>query len=150
MPSSISLQLDNGEVLGHNVKIGLSRTEQVDKTFAAVHYKKLIVADKYNELTINCKGDYSIVFRVYNDGVAYRFSTKMKGEIIIENEEANFNFTADHKAFIPYMGLPGVAKNLTTLFEALYTEIPISRFATDSLAFCLFWSMLGMIKGCYH
>lgn len=135
VPSSISLQLDNGEVLGHNVKIGSSRTEQVDKTFAAVHYKKLIVADKYNELTINCKGDYSIVFRVYNDGVAYRFSTKMKGEIIIENEEANFNFTADHKAFIPYMWDYRGGEKFNHSFEALYTEIPISRFATDSLAF---------------
>jgi len=134
-PSSISLQLDNGEVLGHNVKIGSSRTEQVDKPFAAVHYKKLIVADKYNELTINCKGDYSIVFRVYNDGVAYRFSTKKRGEIIIENEEANFNFAVDHKAFIPYMWDYRGGEKFNHSFEALYTEIPISQFATDSLAF---------------
>jgi alpha-glucosidase len=72
---------------------------------------------------------------VYNDAVAYRFFTKKKGEIFIKNEEANFNFTADHKAFIPYMWDYRGGKFFNSSFEALYREINISQFASDTLAF---------------
>ncbi|HZL11745.1 MAG TPA: glycoside hydrolase family 97 protein [Prolixibacteraceae bacterium] len=134
-PSSIALYLEGGEVLGDLAKITSSKTEKIDQTFNAVLYKKTTVADQCNQLTVNCKGDYGVVFRVYNDGVAYRFTTKMNGEIIIKNEEANFNFIADYKAFIPYMWDYRGGEKFNHSFEALYKEINISKFATDSLAF---------------
>jgi alpha-glucosidase len=102
-PSSISLNLGNGEILGDHPKIISVKEEKINSSFAAYNYKKSIIQDQYNQSTITCKGDYGIIFRVYNDGAAYRFFTKKKEEIIVKNEEANFNFTADHKAFIPYI-----------------------------------------------
>ena len=135
IPSAISMLLDGGTVLGDNADITSVNTENIDTTFNAINYKKAIVVDQYNQLTINCKDDYGVIFRVYNDGVAYRFFTKIKGEIIIKNEEANFNFTDDYKAFIPYMWDYRDNKIFNSSFEALYREINISQFACDSLAF---------------
>ena len=134
-PSSIALYLEGGEVLGDLAKIASSKVEKVDQVITAINYKKSNIPDQFNQLTVNCKGDYRIIFRVYNDGVAYRFTTKKKGEIIIKNEEANFNFTADHKAFIPYMWDYRGGVKFNHSFEALYKETNISKFATDSLAF---------------
>ena len=134
-PSAISLQLESGEILGENVKILSSKTEKADNVLAPFNYKKSAITDQYNQLTINFKGDFGIIFRVYNEGVAYRFSTKKKGELLIKNEEANFNFTADYKAFIPYMWDYRDGKIFNSSFEALYKEINISKFASDSLAF---------------
>jgi alpha-glucosidase len=134
-PSSISLQLEGGEVLGDQAKIANSKIEKVDQVIAAINYKKAKIADQYNQLTVNCKGDYGVIFRVYNDGVAYRFTTKRKAEVIVKNEEANFNFTNDYKAFIPYMWDYRGGVKFNSSFEALYKEINISKFATDSLAF---------------
>ena len=134
-PSSISLQLEGGEVLGENVKILSSKTEKIDNVITAVNYIKSSIQDQCNQLTINFKGDYGIIFRVYNDGVAYRFFTKKKGELIVKNEEANFNFTADHRVFVPYMWDYRDGKIFNSSFEALYREIKISKFASDSLAF---------------
>ena len=134
-PSSISLQLEGGEVLGDNAKISSSKIEKVDQVITAINYKKAKISDQYNQLTINCKGDYGLVFRVYNDGVAYRFFTKKKADFIVKNEEANFNFTNDYKAFIPYMWDYRGGVKFNHSFEALYKEINISKFATDSLAF---------------
>jgi len=134
-PSAIALYLEGGEVLGDLAKITSSKTEKIDQTFTAILYKKATVSDQCNQLTVNCKGDYGVVFRVYNDGVAYRFTTKKSGEIIIKNEEANFNFTNDYKAFIPYMWDYRGGEKFNHSFEALYKEINISKFATDSLAF---------------
>jgi len=134
-PSAISLQLEGGEVLGDNAKISSSKTEKIDQVITAINYKKAKIVDQYNQLTINCKGDYGIIFRVYNDGVAYRFITKKKTDFMVKNEEANFNFTNDYKAFIPYMWDYRGGQKFNHSFEALYKEINISKFATDSLAF---------------
>jgi alpha-glucosidase len=134
-PSAISLQLEGGEVLGDQAKIASSKVEKVDQVIAAINYKKSSITDQYNQLIVNCKGDYGVIFRIYNDGVAYRFSTKKKGDIIIKNEEANFNFTNDYKAFIPYMWDYRGGVKFNHSFEALYKETNISKFATDSLAF---------------
>ena len=133
--SAISMLLESGEVLGDNAKISTSKTEKVDQPIAAINYKKTTIQNQFNQLTINCKNDFGVIFRVFNDGVAYRFFTKKKGEMMVKNEVANFNFTADHKAFIPYMWDYREGKIFNTSFEALYKEINISKFAPDSLAF---------------
>jgi alpha-glucosidase len=134
-PSAISLLLKEGDVLGDNAKITSSNTEKNSTVIAAINYIKANIPDDYNQLTINCKNGYGLIFRVYNDAVAYRFFTKKKGEIIIKNEEANFNFTDDHKAFLPYMWDYRGGKIFNSSFEALYREINISQFLSDSLAF---------------
>ncbi|HEY5569934.1 MAG TPA: glycoside hydrolase family 97 protein [Bacteroidales bacterium] len=134
-PSAISMNVQGDQVLGDNARITASKIEKVDQVIEAVNYKKSRIADQYNQLKINCKGDYGVIFRVYNDGVAYRFTTKKKGVIIVDNEEANFNFTSDYKAFIPYMWDYRGGIKFNHSFEALYKESKISQFVNDSLAF---------------
>ena len=134
-PSSISLQLNDDTILGDNAVFKTPKTESINTTFNAINYKKAIVTDRCNQVTISCNGDYGLVFRVYDDAVAYRFFTKKKGDLIIRNEEANFNFTADHKAFIPYMWDYRDGAIFNCSFESLYTEQKISEFRKDSLAF---------------
>ncbi|MGG6498567.1 UNVERIFIED_CONTAM: glycoside hydrolase family 97 N-terminal domain-containing protein, partial [Bacteroidetes bacterium 56_B9] len=73
-------------------------------------YKKKEVRDNFNELTLKFKGNYRIVFRAYNEGIAYRFESDIKGDIIVENELSEFNFLHDAKAYIPY-----VRDNVATL-----------------------------------
>jgi alpha-glucosidase len=134
-PSAISLQIEGGDILGDNAKIKSSNIEKIHNVITAINYKKSSITDDYNQITINCKNDYGIIFRVYNEGVAYRFFTKKKGEIVIKNEEANFNFTDDYKTFIPYQWDYRGGKIFNSSFEALYREGNISQFAKDSLAF---------------
>jgi alpha-glucosidase len=134
-PSAIALQLEGGRVLGDNATILSARTETEDTVIIAINYKKARIPDRYHQLTINCKDDYGLIFRVYNEGVAYRWFTKRKGEIVVQHEEANFNFSEDHKAFIPYMEDYRGKQLFNSSFEAQYREIHISQFARDSLAF---------------
>jgi alpha-glucosidase len=102
-PSAIALQLQSGEVLGADPKISSSKMEKVKRTINAINYKKDVIPDEYNQLTVRLKGDYGLLFRAYNDGVAYRLFTSKKEDLIIKNEIVNFNFTEDHKAFIPFV-----------------------------------------------
>jgi alpha-glucosidase len=99
-PSAISLQLDNAE-LGDSAAIISASVKKINVIINASNYKKTIIPDQYNELTLNCKGDYGVIFRAYNEAVAYRFFIKNNGDVIVKNEEANFNFTEDYKSFIP-------------------------------------------------
>lgn len=135
LPSSISLWLEDGDVLGKNVDIESTKEDNVDTQFKAINYIKDIVQNKYNQLTINCKKDFGVIFRVYDDAVSYRFFTKKKGEIVIKNEEANFNFAGNQKAFLPFMNDYRSDKKFVSSFEALYRHINISQFPEDSLAF---------------
>ena len=133
-PSALSLQLEN-TVLGDNAVITSAPVKKISSVIQAINYKKSIIPDQYNELTLNCKGDFGIIVRVYNDAVAYRFFTKLKGDIIIKKEEANFNFTEDDKSFIPIQWDYRDGKMYNSSFEALYHEINLSQFPKDSLAF---------------
>jgi alpha-glucosidase len=134
-PSVISLQLQSGEVLGDQAKIISSKVEKVNSTFAAANYKKAIIQDQYNQMIVICKGDYGIILRVYNDGAAYRFFTKKKEDLIIKNEEANFNFASDYKAFIPFVRDLRDQKDLyISAFESDYKVMKISEFYKDTLA----------------
>src|ERR1700722_9244159 len=58
--SAISLQLGDGEVLGENVKVVSAPVEKVNSTITPINYKKAIIEDRYTQLTLNCKGDYSV------------------------------------------------------------------------------------------
>ena len=134
-PSTIAMHLGDGSVLGENARVKSHRIEKIDTRFAALNYKKATVHDQCSQLTVLFQSDYGVVFRVYNDGVAYRFITTRKGELTVKNEDANFNFTNDLKAFIPYMWDYRGNKIFNSSFEALYKEISLSQFASDSLAF---------------
>jgi len=134
-PSAISLQLIDGTTFGENPVVKSAKNVEINTSFNAINYKKATVTDHCNQLTLSCKGDYGVVFRVYDDAVAYRFFIKKKGELLIKNEEANFNFAADHKAFIPYMWDYRDGEIFNCSFESLYTEQKISEFRKDSLAF---------------
>ncbi|WP_426324598.1 glycoside hydrolase family 97 protein [Pedobacter sp. R-06] len=134
VPSTISLRLGNGVVLGNNAKIINTKKSSVNTVINTPVYKKKSVVDEYNQLTVNFKGDFGLILRAYNDGVAYRFFTKKKGEITIESEEANFNFDKDHKAFIPYVRDLRENNLYISAFESTYDEIRLSKFVKDSLA----------------
>ena len=98
-------------------------------------YKKDTITDNYTQLTLNCKGDYGVIFRVYNDGVAYRFFTKKKDSITIQSEDAEFNFNDDDSAWIPYSNDPHNGDKYECSFENIYQHIPLSKFVKDTVAF---------------
>jgi alpha-glucosidase len=134
-PSAVSIQLSTGEILGKNVQVASSKQEAINETINAVNYKKDKVENKCNQLTIVCKGDYGIIFRAYNDGVAYRFFTKKKGEIIIQSEQSEFNFDKDYTAFIPYTSDLRGGEKYTCSFEEFYAETPVSKINKDTLGY---------------
>jgi alpha-glucosidase len=135
LPSTISMTLDNGGTLGKNAIVKSAKTSSVNQQINTPIYKKDKVHDHYNQLLLTLKGDYGLAFRAYNDGVAYRFVSTKKGEITVKNEEANFNFKDDDKAFLPFVNDYRNNDKFTTSFESHYDYINLSEIKKDSLAF---------------
>lgn len=135
LPSSISLTLSDGTALGTDVSVKSEKPLSVNREINTPIYKKDKVTDNYNQLTLTFKGEYGLTFRAYNDGVAYRFFTTKSYSISIANEEANFNFKDDDKAFLPFVNDYRHHDKFNTSFEALYDELNISAIKKDTLAF---------------
>lgn len=133
-PSALSIQLADGSRWGSKAQVVSAKKMEVNTEIKTIHYRKNTVADHYNQLTITCKGNYGIIFRAYNDGACYRFFTTAKEGAVIANEEANFNFTADHKAWVPYTRDYRENQNMQMAFESSYDYISLSQFKADSLA----------------
>jgi alpha-glucosidase len=135
LPSSVSLLLGDGMVLGADASVKSAKPVLVSNVINTPLYKKDKVTDNYNQLTLTFKGDYGLIFRAYNDGVAYRFFTSKSYDITIENEEANFNFKDDDKAFLPFVNDYRHHDRFNTSFESTYDELNISAVKKDTLAF---------------
>ncbi len=150
-PSKIGMELDNGTILGRNPKVTKIERKSVNQEVTAHFYKKAKIQDQYNELIISFKGDFQVIFRAYNSGIAYRFVTKRKDPLVIKQEIAEFNFSGDERkfsngssrepeAFIPYINRQP-AKNgdfseqFCTSFENTYVDTFLRDMANDRLAF---------------
>ena len=146
--SGIGLELDNATVLGRNPKVTKIERRSVNQEVDAPFYRKSKVKDQYNELKISFKGNFQVIFRAYNSGVAYRFVTKMKDSIVVKHEIAEFNFSEGSsmgelngtEALIPYVNRkPAVngdfSEQFCTSFENTYVDTSLRNMADDRLAF---------------
>ena len=93
--NSLQLALKD-EVLGQNPRLRRRKYVSVDEQLTPVMPLKFsTVTNQYNQLTLTFK-NYSVEFRAYDDGVAYRFVTSRKGEVEVLGEEFAVNFPDDY------------------------------------------------------
>lgn len=137
-PSAIAMQCRrDGKAeftLGKKVKVTGAQRTAVSTSFPTPFYKKAEVKDVYNQLTLKCRGGYSVQFRAYDDGAAYRFVSEQGKPFSVLHETADFNFAADHETFVPYVNDNRGGERYCFSFESYYDEAPLSRMYPDSLA----------------
>ena len=131
---------------GQDVRVSRVSRRSVDTSFPTPFYKKAEVRDAYNELTLKCRGGYSIQFRAYDDGAAYRLVSDLRRPFLVEQETADFNFAQDYPAFIPYVNDNRSGERYCYSFESYYDEIRLSQMAPDSLAITPLMIDLGQGK----
>ncbi|MEA5128844.1 MAG: glycoside hydrolase family 97 protein [Proteiniphilum sp.] len=139
-PSTLSLTLSTGEIWGDNAKIANTKTQRKTGTIPSPFSKASTVTDDYNELTVNFKGNWGLKFRVYDDGMAYRFVNTQKQPFTVQSEEAAFHFPADFQTFTPYVRDfsetdANFEKQFHNSFENTYTHAPLSELDTKRLIF---------------
>lgn len=102
-PSALALTVEGRGTLGANPKMATTdRQSRDDVIRPVVPQKSKEIVDKYNELTFWFEGNYGVVFRAYNDGIAYRFTTGFGDEEIkVISEQLQFNFAGDYNIYFP-------------------------------------------------
>lgn len=116
-----------------NVRITGSRKRKLEENIQAPFYRVKEFSVSCNELELKLNNGFSLDFRIYDDGVAYRFKVDRKGKMIVLNERAEFNFVADYTAYIPYSVNPKDPWNMS--FQNYYTKVPLSQYNVQLPAF---------------
>ncbi|MEZ4885248.1 MAG: glycoside hydrolase family 97 protein [Chitinophagales bacterium] len=100
--AKISMTLQKNRSWGINPSLKgktVSKKEGVIKP--VVPNKDAVIEEAYQELRLQFQGDYQIVFRVYNEGVAYHFEGEMRGEIEVYDEQLEIIFPKNTVSFFP-------------------------------------------------
>ncbi len=134
--SNIGMYMTDGTVFGGVQPVRKVVRRAVNQTLPAIMYKKAEVKDEFCEMTLKF-AKFSVVFRAYDDGMAYRFVSHVKGGYEVEQEQAKFNFPADWNMWAAY-----VCQHTETLdsqfynsFENQYEHVPLSQWNKDRMAF---------------
>lgn len=125
----LSLNLGD-ETLGLNPKLSGQKANKVNEVLTpVVPLKYSSVKNQYNSLLLTFKGDYSVEFRAFDDGIAYRFITNKKGDLEVLGEDFAINFPAN---YLLHLQQPGGFK---TAYEEPYTHVESNEWkATDRMS----------------
>lgn len=139
-PSIIGMDIVGKPSFGINPSVSKSivstnRTQKIESPF----YKKGFITGIYNEICLYFKGNYSVTFRAYNQGMAYHFSSSLKDPFLVKHETADFTFPDSANAYVPYVKVRGaeltIERQFNNSFENTYTYGKITAMDTNRLAF---------------
>ncbi|MBJ6144383.1 glycoside hydrolase family 97 protein [Hymenobacter sp. BT559] len=86
------------------------------------------VSNAYNLLTLDFKNDFSVEFRAYNDGVAYRFVTNKKDSVEVSSEDVHLHFASPVETSYLETG------SFKTAYEILYKRQPLEAVNRDKMS----------------
>ena len=126
----LNLQLEN-ETLGNNPKLRSTKKGVIDESVKReIPLKNAVVKNHCNTLRMNFAGNYAVEFRVFDNGVAYRFITDKKGDNIVMGEDFVLNFPANYKAHLSH------PNGFKTSYEYPYTHVNSEEYkATDRMSY---------------
>ncbi|MFH0990440.1 MAG: glycoside hydrolase family 97 protein [bacterium] len=101
-PSPISMELEGNVILGKNPTVVNVEADQIASEIEpAVAEKRKVIHDIYNTMKLDFAGKYGLTIRAYDDGVAYRFFTKLPGDIVVRYEELVVNLAEEDSLWFP-------------------------------------------------
>lgn len=125
--SAINLKV-NDKDLGINPKVVRTDRHSVNgMIIPTIKIKAAEVKENYNQLTLDFKGNYSLIFRAYDEGVAYRFKTNYEGGSLVNKEELQLNMPASTRGYLMQ------EKSFLSMSESPYICAPLKEYEDNSL-----------------
>ena len=133
--SPIALELSD-RVLGITPRLKHSQIRQVNQQITPLYGKNKTLSERYHELRLDFEGDYALIIRAYDEGVAYRFVTDIDSEVIVKNEKAIFRIDEQsgvvfpealslsvwEVSYIDYASSSGIADQKRAITPVLFTH----------------------------
>lgn len=125
----IGMDID-GTALGLKPQLKSQKVQKITGTTTPVFALKASKIDNnYNLLTMVMKGNYSIEWRVYDDGLAYRFVTSQKGRVKVNSEDCTIQLPQDSRLVLQQPG------GFKTSCEEPYSNVKSSEWKnTDRMS----------------
>ena len=127
--STLSIKIDQ-VMLGLQPKIKTTKPRAVNQEIVSpVAQKSSRIRENYNELKLEMEGNYAVVFRAYNEGIAYRLETSLpEREVKVYGEEVSLNFAGDYNVYYPK------EESFFSHNEREFLYLPLRDVAPTSLA----------------
>jgi alpha-glucosidase len=125
----IGMETGEGKQFGQSARVRTVNRRSVDEVITpAVAQKRKQIPDRFNEMEIVFREPFRLIFRAYDDGLAYRIKTDIDGELVVRSEQAAFTFLTDENLFLP------TDVSMFTHSERLYRYFPVSAASSDTLS----------------
>ena len=119
--SVIDINLVDGQSLSRDLKRVSSKSNQVHETIVAqVPFSRKNIPNTYNERTLQFNNHFAVIFRTYDDGVAYRITASFGDSIKVAQETAGFRFMKGGHAYAPVIQKREGLDVFHTSFEETY------------------------------
>ena len=106
--------------------VGKPSQKTVKEDITAPLYRQAKYTTTYNLAMVKLNCGVNIEFRIFNEGVAYRFiTTDIKGAYKVLNEQANIQFAGDYNSYLPFT--TNSKKPEAMAFQATYNVAPLTR-----------------------
>jgi alpha-glucosidase len=127
--STLSININHVN-LGAQPRVRATKQRSENKEIISpVPQKSVRIREHYNELKLEMEGDYAVVFRAFDEGVAYHFETSLAvTEVRVYAEEVRFNFAGDYNVYYPK------EDSFFSHNEREFLNLPLKQITQTSLA----------------
>ena len=106
--------------------VGKPSQKTVKEDITAPLYRQAKYTTSYNIAVVKLNCGVNVEFRIFNEGVAYRFvTTDIKGAYKVLNEQADIQFASDYNSYFPFT--TNSKKPEAMAFQATYNVAPLTR-----------------------
>lgn len=113
----------------------VTRTSIDEQIEVPIPEKRRIIENRCNEMALRCSNGYTVRFRAYDDGVAYRIETRFRDSVLVVGETARFNLPAMSRAFFPEISKRPDADIFHTAFEENYRCVRIDSLSEEAVGY---------------
>lgn len=133
---SIDLLLADGQRLSNRATVSKKQFTAVRETVeATLPYRRKKLHNHYNQLQLQFRRPFSIEFRLYNNGMAYRIGTRFPDSIRVAEESAPFDIDTSARMLYGHLTPRNDADRFHTSFEAQYGWDRLGAVADTSFSF---------------
>lgn len=136
-PSLIDIEHSQGGKTFDALTVRNVTRRTIDETVASPFTRQATMRNHCNELTLQMREGLSLVFRAYNEGIAYRFVWEGKPGRV-NKEKVDYSFYGDWNITAPYVSQFDSLRHevqYSTSFENQYTTLPLSQLDQSRLCF---------------
>lgn len=134
--SSVDIKLSNGQQLSSRLAVAQKKYSRLNESvIVPIPYRKPVIQNNYRQLELVFKQPFSVIFRLYDNGMAYRIGLRFRDSVSITNEMALFELDKNAAVWFAHMDKRQNVDRFHTSFEAVYKKEKLAAIADTMLTY---------------